>query len=91
MEIITVLMVYTKNKSVRISSSAYDDHVKTQIRFGFNLTSLTLSLKPRVDGGQHSCKKAWKHVMLGLVRLILLFMDWTGLEKIKKKFNLFGI
>jgi hypothetical protein len=28
---------------------------------------------------------------LGLVRLFLIHMDWMGLEKILKKFDLFGI
>jgi hypothetical protein len=28
---------------------------------------------------------------LGLVRLFPIHMDWMGLEKIEKKFNLFGI
>jgi hypothetical protein len=29
--------------------------------------------------------------MLGLVRLFPIHMDWMGLEKIEKKFDLFGI
>nr|ACR35672.1 unknown [Zea mays] len=31
------------------------------------------------------------HAHLGLVRLFLIHMDWMGLEKIEKKFDLFGI
>jgi hypothetical protein len=30
-------------------------------------------------------------VRLGLVRLFPIHMDWMGLEKIEKKFDLFGI
>jgi hypothetical protein len=31
------------------------------------------------------------HSTLGLVRLFPIHMDWMGLEKIKNKFDLFGI
>jgi hypothetical protein len=30
-------------------------------------------------------------IQLGLVRLFPIHMDWMGLEKIEKKFDLFGI
>jgi hypothetical protein len=42
--------------------------------------------------GSHK-RPAWCHckVHLGLVRLFPIHMDWMGLEKILKKFDLFGI
>jgi hypothetical protein len=88
-----IVKVYFFSRTRRRAAHHYIKRGKVQSGPKYNTKTKPSSLHsstPTKGGGGESLTDPTRPY-LGLVRLFLIHMDWMGLEKIEKKFDLFGI